>query len=224
VGSVGVRIEERVFQSIDLGAQGRFEAAMQLILPAIEATAKSHLKKSRIGRGDYKRYLLDYVWLLEAFGLPGINLMDSKFPSIPRMNDGDDLIEPNFTDLIYHVFRCSYAHGQDISEHYTFHRTAPEQVAVAVVGLDGSSLRLPESVFWSLVACVVFSKINASIETVSEYFLTWDAHIPLGKPTLYRFDIDLFWGAEDTVKTFFEKMSIPRVTMDFRDIEEGESK
>ena len=216
MGSGGVKIEARCLQAIDLGVQGRFEAGMNLILPAIEATAKRSLGKTRVGRTDFKNFLGQYIWLLEAFGLPGINLIESRFATIADMDEGKPLVDPTFADLIYHVFRCSYAHGQDISDCYSFHPTAPGTAAHASIGVDGSTLFLPESVFWSLIACVVFSKANSDIRTVSEYYLTWDASIPLGKPTAYRFDLDMFWGGEETVKAFFEKMKIPRVQIDFR--------
>lgn len=213
-----MEILERVFNCFMFAEQQRYQAGLDAICPALEATARKHLKVSKITQGRFKEFIRQYYWLLERFAGEGLNFEETVFPKVRVKTDDDRVLdEPDLADIIYHVFRCSLAHGHSIGSEYAFVVVDEPGIHRWEIQLNGEQIRMPVSMYWALVALVVFCEANEDIVSNSRCCLTWGgAGTRLGDE-LYRFDIDVFWGAEKLVRKFFDSRPSIRVALDFRD-------
>lgn len=211
-----MKIEERVLAAISAAAEKNFSAAMADICPAVEATARKKLCKRKIGRSEYKSFLRDYYFIIEPFIGAGINLVETKFLHITLKTDGDKVIEnPDFADIIYHAFRCSLGHGHEIEEKFNFTRSPEQGLSRWILSLNEGRIHMPDKTVWALVAVVIFCDANKDIITETQSFLTWGgANVRAGGDP-YRFDVDVFWGAEETVRRFLDKCDRIRVALKF---------
>lgn len=214
MGAGGVKIEDRVLLAIDAAVKGDLELALSLICPAIEATARKTFKKSKISGTEYKQYLRNYSWLIEYFSGSGIDLANTKFPNaIVESDDKRVIVDPDFADIVYHIFRCSSAHGHKIPDGFQFIASGVEGMRHTFVDFAGSTVRFPESILWALVANVVFCSANNDIVTNTSQFLTWGQGANDWRKENYRFDVDVFWGAEEVVKRFFDARTAVKVEL-----------
>lgn len=208
-----MKIEQRVMEAINAGSGGDFAKGMTLICPAIEATARKSLKATSINGKKFKDFLRGYNQILEPFIGAGLNLDETKFPNVSIETDNCKIIEsPDFADIIYHAFRCSLAHGHEVSEKFFFTKSLSQGISQWVINSSEGRIHMPDKVLWALTACVVFCEANRDIATESSAFLTWGG-APSAREPAYHFDIDVFWGAEDTVRRFFLKKKLIRVAM-----------
>ena len=209
-----MKIEERVLAAISAAAEKNFSAAMADICPAVEATARKKLCKRNIGRSEYKSFLRNYYFIIEPFIGVGINLAETKFPHLTLDTDGGEVIEsPDFAEIIYHAFRCSLAHGHEIDEKFRF-TTSPEQGrSYWIFNLEKGRIHMPDKTVWALIAVVIFCDANKDIDTETQSYLTWGgANVRAGGDP-YRFDVDVFWGAEETIRRFLDKCDRIRVDL-----------
>ena len=210
-----MKIEERVLEAISAAAVENFSAAMAYICPAVEATARKKLCKPKIGRSEYKNFIRDYYFIIEPFIGTGFNLVETKFP-LTHETDRDSGIEnPDFADIIYHAFRCSLAHGFEIEEKFIFTKSPEQGLSHWLIGLKDGRIHMPDKTVWALIAIVIFCEANKDITTESQSILTWGgANVRAGGDP-YRFDVDVFWGAEETVRRFLDKCDLIRVALKF---------
>ncbi len=216
MGAGGVRIEERTLKAIELGSDGNLNEALGVICPAIEATVRKHLNKPKISGSDFKDFLRKYYWLIERFGGEGVDYENTRFPNVNVESDAGKLLSsPDLADVIYHIFRCSLAHGFSIPRGFELIPTVEPGVHHAEISADGTTVRLPGALLWALIACVVFSRANGDIVTKNSVWLTWGGGPHQWRGELYRFDIDIFWGGEDVLRRFFGKLPDLKVGLNF---------
>ena len=211
-----MKIEERVLAAISAAAEKNFSAAMADICPAVEATARTKLRKRTISASEYKKFIRYYYFIIEPLIGAGLNLAETKFKDITLDTDADRVIEsPDFAEIIYHAFRCSLAHGHEIDKKFRFTRSPDQGSSIWVCDLKNGRIHMPDKTVWALIGVVVFCDANKDIKTETNSYLTWGgAQVRAGRAP-YRFDIDVFWGAEETVRRFFEKRERLRVTLQF---------
>ena len=73
---------------------------------------------------------------------------------------------------------------------------------------------MPDKTVWALIAVVLFCDANKDIVTETQSYLTWGGANVRGGGEPYRFDVDVFWGAEETVRKFLDQRDRIRVTLD----------
>lgn len=212
-----MKIEERVLSALETGLKGDFVQALAHITPAIEASARKKLGKSKISREEYKAFLRGYHFVIERFIGEGFDLDRSRFPKVTLKSEGGkEIADPDFADIIYHAFRCALAHGHEIDEEFAFIRSARLGASRWLIGFEDGRVHMPDKVIWALVGVVVFCDANTEIETETGMWLEWGTEDRRGGEP-YRFDIDLFWGGEATVRNFFAKRPAVRVAFDPKD-------
>lgn len=213
-----MKVEERVVKSMTAGMAGDYVFAASIICPAIEATARSLLGKSKIGANEYKQFLRQNYWLLERFIGEGIDLSDTVFPDQRMEFDGGRLlVRPDFADIIYHMHRCATAHGHDLSGTFDFLEPAEQGRHKWWIQAASGLIMMPVAVVWALIAVVVFSSANKDVCTRTSLWLTWgDMSTTAKKTEPYKFEIDVFWGGEDLVRAFFLKRPAIRVALKFQ--------
>lgn len=208
-----VKIEERVIETFHAGMEGNFVKGMNLICPAIEATARKHLRKEKVTGEEFKSFIRNSYPIIEAFIGAGLNLNNTTFPSTKFKTDGGkEILNPDFADIIYHAFRCSLAHGHEIEKEFYFTKSDSQGFSFWLIQVTGGRINMPDKVIWALIACVVFSEANANIVTKTNLSLTWSA-APHESEPLYYFNVDVFWGAENLVKRFLASRDLLRVSI-----------
>jgi hypothetical protein len=141
----------------------------------------------------------------------GLNLEETKWRElvIPAHN-GNPIPAPDFADIVYHIFRCSHAHGKEIPAGYGF---LPVEDGKSYWQIGDNSLYMPTRVVWALIAVSVFAEANSDIETNTGHFLTWGSEsLGIG---IQKFLIDESWGKESRLRDYFAKQKIIRVKLEF---------
>ncbi len=204
-----MKIEERVETALNACSEKRWDQALDVICPAIEATARKDIGKNKISGKQYKDFLRSKYSLLERFSLTGLNMETTKFPNLHIETDDDKiLVQPDVADIVYHCYRNASQHGHEISDKFVF----SEQQKGSYVGwkfnFDEGRIHFPTNLVFALIAVVVLSSANKEItsHTGSHLWLDVDGHQVV-------FAVGLFWGGEDLVERFFQKHPAPRVEM-----------
>jgi hypothetical protein len=87
----------------------------------------------------------------------GLNLVETRFTNIKLRNTAS----PDLAEIIYEIFRCSHAHGDEVPPNFS---VLPSQGGFGSVwGLGYGELHMPDRVVWALLAVSVFSKVNSII-------------------------------------------------------------
>ncbi len=208
-----MKIEERVIGAIQAGLESNWSRGMDLICPAIEATARKRHSKKKVTSEEFKRLIRENYPIIEAFIGAGLDLGGTIFPNVKIDSDGGKLIQsPDFADIIYHAFRCSLAHGWEIANEFTFTASPSQGVSQWLIHTGEGRIHMPDKTLWALIACVIFCDANADISTETGFWLTWGG-APAAREPPYHFDIDVFWGGEQQVRRFLSKRNIIKVAM-----------
>jgi len=125
------------------------------------------------------------------------------------LDDGHGKIikEPDLADIIYHIFRCSHAHAEEVPLTFT---VLPSQQRILrwMIGIEDKSVHMPDTVIFALLAVSVFSKVNVDIVSAGDLSLTW------GNQTGYFiFPVKESWGREDEVKLLLAGKNMTRVKL-----------
>ena len=129
----------------------------------------------------------------------GINLEETKFENVKLGNNAS----PDFAEIIYEVFRCSHAHGDEIPQTFSLIPTTSPFGSQWLLA-DGE-LHMPDRVLWALLALSVFSTVNA-VETSPN-----TRYLALGEN---RFVVADWWGREAEVRHLAQKYNKVRVKLD----------
>jgi hypothetical protein len=214
--SIGVgkmKIEERVIGAMQAGIEGNWPRGMDLICPAIEATARKRYQKGKVTREEFKNYVRENYPIIEAFIGAGLDLSGTVFPEIKINSDGGRVIQdPDFADVIYHAFRCSLAHGWEVADEFEFTVSPSQGISHWLIHAREGRIHMPDKTLWALIACVVFSEANSDISTETGLWLTWGG-APAAREPPYHFDLDVFWGGEQQVRRFLAKRNLIKVAM-----------
>lgn len=214
-----MRIQDHVIFSIEAFNRGEKDHALMHACIAIDATACELFSKQRATNQDYKKCIRDYYWLIQPFLGGGLDFNVTKFSHITLDNGyGGQISDPDLADVIYHIFRCNTAHGKEIPLSYQL-LPVSDGVTPWRFGVN-NTLQMPERIIWALLAVSVFAKVNSSLQSEGDYFLSWGSDI-LGIGTT-KFEIKDHWGEEDVIKSFLAQH--PQTYVDIKNLEEFKDK
>jgi hypothetical protein len=190
-----MRVSQHVVCAIDDIEGGKFDSALMHACIAIDATAKRIPGASNGVGNRYRECLRYYYWIIEPMIGTGINLVDTRFDNIQLRGR-----TPDFADLIYEVFRCSHAHGDEVPPEFSVLPTRGPYGSEWLLGKD--ELHMPDRVVWALLAVVVFAQVNGGEKTTGAYYLSIAEQ---------RFLIRDWWGREDEFRTAATRYNKNRV-------------
>jgi hypothetical protein len=189
-----MKLSEEVLVGIDDVLGGRYDAGLLHACITIDATARRLFPSmSRVG-ARYRSCLRQYYWLLEPMVGAGLNLEETRFSNVVLERTS----HPDFAEIVYEVFRCSHAHGDEVPAQFAVNSANPEWL------LAKNELHVPSSVVWALFSIAVLSKVNADQTTSSEHFLSLSDE---------RFPIRDWWGREDDFRSIAARHNQTRVTI-----------
>lgn len=193
-----MKISEHVLHSIDDHGAGKFDAAILHACIAVDATARRlYPAIKQVGR-RYVRCLRHYYWIVEPMIGPGLNLNETRFSNVSLRNNPD----PDLAEIIYEVFRCAHAHGDDVPPAF---RCIASEGDTSRWHLADGELHMPDRLVWALLAVAVFAEVNTGEHTTGDYWLG------LGEQ---RFLVAEWWGREDDFRRFAEQHNKTRVKLE----------
>ncbi|MGE0670647.1 MAG: hypothetical protein AB7H48_04270 [Parachlamydiales bacterium] len=195
-----IKISKRVLHAINLLSQGEYEFALQEAVIAIDVSAKKYYSSEKSSAKNYKNLLREYYWILELFGLNGVNLLQSSFSNLKVMDQGKIIANPNLFDIIYHIMRCHLVHNSGIPENMEFNYDRDLIIAKEFISL-------PIGVIWGLLAIVVFSKINIEETSEGNAYFTYTQIDSVSE----KWEVSTHWGKEEVLRRTYEQYVKTRV-------------
>jgi hypothetical protein len=181
---------------------GRLESALTHALIAVDGTARRMFPK--LGNAErYKRCLRHFYWIIEPALGAGIKLEATRFSNI----QSGGLKDPDFADIVYKVFRCAHAHGDEVPLEFELTR-GHSGGRMWTIG-DGV-LNLPHTLIFALLFVAVFAPVNKDERPIPGAWLT------LGAPESQdSFPISEWWGRSADLQPIAAKHNAVRVTFEF---------
>lgn len=193
-----MKLSEQVLCSIDDAGTGKFDAALLHACIAIDTTSKRlYPSESKVGV-RYVRCLRNYYWIIEPMIGAGLDLVETRFSNVHLPKNQS----PDLADIVYEIFRCSHAHGDEVPASYS---VIPTTGPFSDWEFGHGELHMPDRIVWALLAIAVFSKVNASEKSGGTYYLS------LGGD---RFPVCDWWGREDDFRPVASRYNQTRVKID----------
>ena len=193
-----MKVSDQILHAIEDAESGRFDSAMLHACIAVDATSKRMFPAVSNVRKRYVECLRAYYWILEPIIGSGINLVETKFSNVKlKATDTPDLAE-----IVYEVFRCSHAHGDDVPSAFSI---TPVKNGFSSWELTGGQLHVPGSIVWALIGVTLFSKVNREEKSTGDHYLSLGGN---------RFVVRDWWGCEEHVRHIAERYNQIRVKLE----------
>lgn len=191
-----MKMSDRIQYAIDDASSGKTLSGLMHACFALEGTGKK-LFGDGFSRDLFVKTFNHYLWVIEPMFACGINLDETLFKNIKLKKR-----QSSFCEILYEVFRCSFAHGYELPEGFGVELTSDPMHRT--LHFEKQSLIIPDTIIYALCAAVIFSNANADLSIKEGYWLACG--------TMY-FDINKWWGREEDARICFSTVNIPRVTL-----------
>jgi hypothetical protein len=194
-----MKLSQQVLYAIDDAEMRKFDAALLHACIAIDTTSKRlYPSETKVGR-RFVTCLRDYYWIVEPMIGAGLNLVETRFTNVHLRNNHS----PDLADIIYEIFRCGHAHGDEVPAQFSVRPTTGGFNSDWLLG--PGEIHMPDRVVWALLSVAVFSKVNRSEKSSGAYYLS------LGDD---RFPVCDWWGREDDFRPVANRYNQTRVKLD----------
>ena len=202
-----MNVGNSVRKSIDDWESSEHESAILHACNAIDGTAKKVYQKDLGVKARFTKLLRDNYSILGPMGIPGINLMETRFPVTvgPKASDG----APDIADVIYGIHRCSHGHGDELPEGFELIHNAAGPSRRTRMEVVKGAVRLSDRVIFGLIAVAVLSPANKGQSVPDGYYLTFGDEAKLV--------INDWWGRASDFPAVVARDPIPLVKLDFGD-------
>jgi hypothetical protein len=200
-----MKVGDSVRHGIDEWQRGNFEASMLHACNAVDGTASKQFPGVTNNR-RFTRLLRENYGVLGPMGIPGINIMETRFPvAVPRPTTPDG--KPDLADVIYGIHRCTHGHGDELPNGFDLIPNAGSSTDYTRMELNKQGhFRMSDRIIFGLLAVAVFAPVNVG-QSAPGYWLTW------GTQTMI---IDEWWGrAGDFLALVAAGPPMPHIKMDF---------
>ncbi|MCG8521346.1 MAG: hypothetical protein MI744_03960 [Pseudomonadales bacterium] len=200
-----MNVGNSVRKAIDDWESGEQEAAMLHACNAIDGTAKKvHQKLGSNAR--FTQLLRDNYSILGPMGMPGINLLETRFPlkvEHPKAYGG----EPDLADVIYGIHRCCHGHGEEIPSGFELIPDARGPARKTTISVVKGAIQLSDRIIFGLIAVAVLSPVNKGQAVPDGYYLTFGA--------TEKLIINEWWGRAAEFPAIAARDPMPLVKLDF---------
>ena len=202
-----MNVGNSVRKAIDDWEAGEVDAAMLHTCNAIDGTAKKVYPNVGSNAG-FTQLLRDNYSILGPMGMPGINLVETRFPvkvERPKADGG----KPDLADVIYGIHRCSHGHGEELPNGFELIPNARGPTRLTTVEISKGAIQLSDRIIFGLIAVAVLSPVNQGQSVPDGYYLTFGA--------TERLIINEWWGRAADFPAIAARDPMPLVTMDFKE-------
>jgi hypothetical protein len=201
-----VKVGKSVQKAIDEWEAADPESAMMHACNAIDGTAKKFYPDERGNNARFTRLLRDNYAILGPMGIPGINLVETRFPvKIPRPKAPGGM--PDLADVIYGVHRCCHSHGEALPDGFDLSHDAYGPDRYTKTRIERGKVQLSDRIIFGLIGVAVFCPVNVGQSVPDGYYLTFGA--------THKLIINEWWGRAAEFPAIAATDPIPSVTMDF---------
>jgi len=200
-----MNVGNSVRKAIDDWAASELDSAMRHACNAVDGTAKKVYPKLG-SNARFTQLLRDNYSILGPMGMPGINLVETRFPvqvDRPKAPGG----KPDLADVIYGIHRCSHGHGEELPGGFKLIHDARGPARQTRVEIGRGAIRLSDRIIFGLIAVSVLSQANADQHVPDGYYLTFGATAEL--------IINEWWGRAADFPAIAASDPVPLVTLDF---------
>jgi hypothetical protein len=204
-----LKVGDSIRKSIADWQAGEIEAAMLHACNAIDGTAKKAYPNIQGSNLRFTQLLRDNYHVLGPMGVPGINLVETRFPvkvAKPKALGG----QPDMADLIYGIYRCTHGHGNELPGGFELIQNAagPDNYTRMEFTKEGRA-RLSDRIIFGLLAVAMLSPVNTDQKVPDGYYLTFGAE---------KLMINEWWGrVADFSGVVARGNPMPSIKMDFND-------
>jgi hypothetical protein len=200
-----VNVGNSIRKAIDDWKSGEADAAMLHACNSVDGTAKKiHPKLGSNAR--FTQLLRDNYGILGPMGMPGINVMETRFPvkvDRPKAPGG----KPDLADVIYAIHRCSHGHGEELPGGFELMPDARGPVQKTTVKVVRGAIQLSDRIIFGLIAVAVLSPANKDQHVPDGYYLTFGA--------TEKLVINEWWGRAADFPAVAALEPMPNITIDF---------
>lgn len=203
-----MRIGKSITKAIDEMENGDTESAMLHACNAIDGVAAKMFPTIAGNNARFTKLLRDHYPILGPMGLPGINLVETRFPVAvknPKAAGG----RPDLADIIYGIHRCSHGHGDELPNGFQLISDSAGPSGLTRVSIHNGCVALSDRIVFGLISVAVLAKIQENRETPEGCFLTFGSSATLM--------INDWWGRANDFPAIAALEPIPLVTLDFGD-------
>ena len=207
-----MNVGNSVRKAIDDWERGETDAAMSHACNAVDGTAKK-VYPSLGSNARFTRLLRDNYAILGPLGIPGINLVETRFAvkvERPKAPGG----KPDLADVFFGVHRCSHGHGEEPPDGFELMPDARQPVRAGelrktTVKVVRGAIRLSDRIIFGLIAVAVLSPANKDQHVPNGYYLTFGAEEKL--------IINEWWGRATDFPAIAAPEPVPSITLDFNE-------
>lgn len=209
-----VNVGRSVQKAIDEWEAADLDSAMLHACNAIDGTAKKHYPRERGSNARFTRLLRDNYGILGPMGMPGINVVETRFPvSIQRPKAPGG--KPDLADVIYGIHRCCHGHGEALPNGFELLPDTRGPARHTTLLVERGKIRLSDRVIFALIAVAVMCPVSAGQSVPDEYHLTFGS--------THKLMINDWWGRASDFPAIAATDTVPLVTLDFTEWLEGDS-
>lgn len=200
-----MKISDHIKNSLDACDAKDLDKAMLFVCLAIDGTAKKmYPALAKVGE-RYRTLINEHIDIIELmFG--GLNLKETVFP----FKDAKGNVGITFADIVYEKFRCSLAHGNELTDGYGISVQISPGHQQFFIDIQQQSMTLPESVVYALGLVCVLAPVNADQKIGSNLYHYRDP--------INTYVIDRWWGKLDCARLIMDFDAQIRVKMDFSNV------
>ena len=207
-----MNVGNSVRKAIDDWERGETDAAMSHACNAVDGTAKK-VYPSLGSNARFTRLLRDNYAILGPLGMPGINLVETRFAvkvERPKAPGG----KPDLADVFFGVHRCSHGHGEELPDGFELMPDARQPVRAGelrktTVKVVRGTIRLSDRIIFGVIAVPVLSPANKDQHVPNGYYLTFGAEEKL--------IINEWWGRATDFPAIAAPEPVPSITLDFNE-------
>jgi len=184
--------------------QGDLISAMIHACNAVDGTSKKSFPEMHKHGKRFTRLLRESYAILGPFGIPGIDLVNTRWPVDVGSHVPDKL--PDAADVIYGIHRCIHNHGEDMPDGFELVRCANGASIDATTVISKGRVRLPDNIIFGLLAVAITSPKNSSQIADDSCYLTFRDR---------RFAVNDLWGQRDELISILSEYKLPVLRIDF---------
>lgn len=200
MASVGESVRKSL-QDFDLGD---IDFSMLHACNAVDGTAKKLFPNMRVAE-RFTRVLRDNYLILGPFGIPGINLVETRWPVKVRSPKAPGGL-PDAADVIYGIHRCTHGHGEEMPAGFELIRNANSTSQNNWAKIEKGQVQFFDNLIFGMLAVAVASPVNAAQNATDGCYLTLHN---------MKFNLKDWWGKREDLLAILSQMELPVVTINF---------
>lgn len=200
-----MKIADHIKNSLDACDSKELDKAMLFVCLAVDGTAKKKYPEIQKVGERFRKFIVDHLDIIELM-FSGLNLRETVFP----FKDSKGNIGIKFQDIIYEKFRCSLAHGNELSDGYDITVKVSDSVQQFTIDIRGQSMTMPESAIYALGLPCVLAPVNSDQKIGSNLYHYGDR--------INHFIVDRWWGKMECARKIMDFENQIRVKIDFSNV------